>query len=218
MAQKKVFKGVINGQHFDNVTDYNNEMNRLIGIGVDVDASSQTTIENFDEVQNLDENPDCGCNDYEGHPTCYTPQPIIRMLHGFDTTDHYLDVNVSNNEENNKKLYNSLVDELDETYDLIIDKMNNMDISALSNYRDDVRNIINRINNDHKKTQEVVSTYNDKIFVLESCKPVIDAYNAFYTDILDRIDEAISDKRTLKNPESNHKLSIAEMIRDIFNV
>lgn len=70
--KKVVFSGTINGETFDNVHDYNEKMNELLGTGETISASSKTEIKE------------------ECEPAEKT-QALTDLTPYFDRDDHYLD-------------------------------------------------------------------------------------------------------------------------------
>ena len=126
--KKVVFKGVINGEEFDNVQDYNKKMADLISSGETIDAHSETNIKEEPETEKIE-------------ASC--PKKSLRDITPFfgDCEDHYLDTLVTGDEETDalrlkcveKDLFEAkkeLEDALDlETFDL------NEALDALNKYK-----------------------------------------------------------------------------------
>ena len=131
MAQKKVFKGTINGVEFNNVQEYNAEMTRLINEGKDVNASSQTTIENVEENVN----------------SCDSIAVPVRMLPGFDIPNvHYINNYIGEDTADNVEYVGETEENLTKLYPLIVKNLEQMDQAAVEEYYKDVTGTLSKIN------------------------------------------------------------------------
>ena len=193
MAQKKVFKGTINGVEFNNVQEYNAEMTRLINEGRDVNASSQTTIENVEEIDN----------------SCDSNAVPVRMLPGFDIpTVHYINNYIGEDTADNVEYVGNTEEDLTNLYPLIVEKLGQMDQAALENYYKDVTGTLSKINTDKDSTvkalahvEKELDNLETKWQVLDDSNDLIDVYHKFYAQVKDAIENRL-DKVQTKETEA----------------
>lgn len=180
MAKKTVFKGLINGQEFDNVQDYNKEMARLIQEGGNINAASSTSIQDVDET--LQAEPD---ND-SGEQIKYYPN----MLPGFNpppTTGNFLDELVTEDETTDQERFESIKTFHKNELPLILHEIEKMDEHAAGNYLKDIERIlasiteiqsvcVDSLKEIDKSLKELQAERND----INRCFPIIDEYKDLY--------------------------------------
>lgn len=142
MAKKTVFKGVINGEVFDNVTAYNAKMNELIQSGVeDISASSSTEIKNVEDTSS-NMNTNLVDEDLSYFPYFENDDPF------------YLDLLVTSDPVTNQEAFDEAQKVLEKCYRYTVTDINAPEISNndRQEYLDDVINIIKDIKEDIKDT------------------------------------------------------------------
>lgn len=193
MAQKKVFKGTINGVEFNNVQEYNAEMTRLINEGKDVNASSQTTIENVEENVN----------------SCDSIAVPVRMLPGFDIPNvHYINNYIGEDTADNVEYVGETEENLTKLYPLIVKNLEQMDQAAVEEYYKDVTGTLSKINTDKDSTvkalahvEKEIENLETKWQVLDDSSDLIDVYHKFYAQVKDAIENRL-DKVQTKEAEA----------------
>ena len=184
--KKRIFKGFINGQEFDNVQDYNARMTALVEAGADIDASSSTHIENVEET---------ACEECD-KATCETDssKKDVNMFPGFERAESYLDVLVTNDAAKDAKILEDLKGYLDTQFDVIMGEVSKMEINDLLQYKRDIEDGIDAFESDMGDCHEVIKKINlrrDEIANIaesldrDQCKinrgiKVIDTYREFY--------------------------------------
>ena len=175
-----VFKGIINDKEFDNVQDYNNEMNKLISAGESISASSSTQV--------IDE-PEVNKKKKEFNPYEYLP---------FFNKDsnYYVDALIDEDDESNQKNFDFMGKMLAESYDGLVNSTENEEISVedaldLLNRIQEIRNIIR---NDSKDTTEAINkltmTINkadENIKLLKKAEPVFNMLSNYYKDAFENL-------------------------------
>ena len=218
MAKKKVFKGIINGQEFDNVQEYNTRMNELVASGEDIEASSQTSIQ---DVEDTCENENDCCKGTN------TDEEFVNMLPGFNPPSalgSFLDELVTENpnldEENLIKIHNYHKDNLPK----IVEKINKMDYHAAKGYLNDIDHILMEIintNDNVKKSDhdinERIASLQEKLEDVKRCYRVIEEYNDLYHELKCRVTSRINDLNTNNNKTSTLKpnMNILDGLVDI---
>ena len=216
MAKKKVFKGIINGQEFDNVQEYNARMNELVASGEDIEASSQTSIQDVEDTCE-DEN-DC-CKETN------TNEEFVNMLPGFNprtALNSFLNELVTENpsldEENLIKVHNYHKDNLPK----IIEKIGKMDYHAAKGYLNDINVVLTEITNadsDVKKSDNDIRTriagLEEQLNDVSRCYRVIEEYNDLYQELKCRVTSRINDLNANKNKTSTPKPNILDGLADI---
>ena len=215
MAQKKVFKGTINGIEFDNVQEYNAEMTRLINEGKNVDASSQTTIENVDEANN----------------SCDSNAAPVRMLPGFDLPNvHYINNYINEDTVDNMEYVDRTEENLANIYPRIVEKLEQMDQAALENYHKDVTGTLSKINTDRDSTikalanvEKEMDNLETKWQILDDSGDLIDVYRKFYAQVKDAIENRLNKVQTketeapkVENEPTDLNANDAATIRKLF--
>lgn len=185
--RKLVFKGIINGKEFDNVQDYNAEMNRLLSSGeTNISASSSTSVvdEPVDE-QKTNTKPE-------------KPFDIQDYLPLFDdnTNQYYLDRLVSDDIELNKKNLRVVEKELDYKIKSLNDILINNGVSVEDAFAfiNIIKEIRSNIKTDSEGNDEAIEELEKRIHddtaslqVLKSATPVIDLVSSYYNNIFDLV-------------------------------
>ena len=180
MKTKTIFKGVINGVEFDNVTDYNRVLTELMTNGVSVNASTSTV-----NVQDEDED--------------------VRMLPGFDKMESdgkaYVNNYVTGNDETDSKKIANLANSLDSNMEKVIHKVSDMDYAALKEYEHDVKNVLGVIGQDIASTNDAIKSKTQELKVLENAMKVLKLWNENYKAYFDIIKDActVFDKAHVKS-------------------
>lgn len=218
MAQKKVFKGTINGVEFNNVSDYNKEMTRLINEGADVNASSQTTIENVEENVN----------------SCDSVATPVRMLPGFDIPNvHYINNYIGEDTADNVEYVGETEENLANIYPHIVEKLEQMDQAALENYHKDVTGTLSKITTDKDSTAKALANVEKEMDdletkwqVLDDSNDLIDVYHKFYAQVKDAIENRLDKVQTKEaeapkgeqpeDPNANDTEVLRRLFRAIF--
>lgn len=226
MAKKKVFKGVINGQEFDNVQEYNTRMNELIASGEDIEATSQTSIQDVEDVCSGE--PDCDkCVD--------TGEEFVNMLPGFNprsTQGSFLNELVTDNPNLDEENFNKVYKYHNENYPKMINKINHMDYYAAKGYLNDINVVlaeITDVDSDVKKSDNDIrariASLEEQLKDAERCYPVINEYRDLYqglkSHVEKRISQFVTDKPATKlsNPEEVITAENAEKLTNfILNV
>lgn len=203
MAKKTVFKGVINGKEFDNVQAYNQEMQNLVANGVDINASSQTSIED-----------DKSCCDCEKCEQCEKCQESIDFLPYFSNPqEYYLDRLITENVATNDKNIEELKMFLTQTGKHILNSVNKMDEHTLENYKNDLKDVIKTLDSDKIDNKKSLDSLSKKINILHYADEAINLLNDFYSTIYNRITDI---KKSTECIEQN-KPTIEDGQDDIFN-
>lgn len=214
--KKTVFTGTINGQTFDNVADYNKRMMQLLDAGVEVQASSSTSIK---EV-----------NDTVKDTAASTPEDGVSLFPFFEEdADYYLDALVTPDAEKNLAIRTEMHNLLEKCYSYIMEMLldKNIDTDEKLAYRDNIHDLIGSIEADRnnnlkcksviaKRREEAVAKYNAakaeyneamikfraEEFMVDGANPVINMLLDFYRDIEA---ETINALKNDKDQCDNHK-------------
>lgn len=185
--RKLVFKGIINDKEFDNVQDYNAEMNRLLSSGeTNISASSSTSVvdEPVDE-QKINTKPE-------------KPFDIHDYLPLFDdnANQYYLDRLVSDDIELNKKNLRVVEKELDYKIKSLNDILVNNGVSVEDAFAfiNIIKEIRSNIKTDSEGNDEAIEELEKRIHddtaslqVLKSATPVIDLVSSYYDNVFDLV-------------------------------
>ena len=214
--KKTVFTGTINGKTFDNVADYNKCMMQLLEKGVEVHASSSTSITEV-EPEPID--------------TCAsTPEDGVSLFPFFEEdADYYLDALVTPDAEKNLAIRAEMRNLLEKCYSYIMEMLldKNIDTDEKLAYRDNIHDLIGSIEADRnnnlkcksviaKRREEAIAKYNAakaeyneamikfraEEFMVDGANPVINMLLDFYRDIEA---ETINALKNDKDQCDNHK-------------
>ena len=192
--KKTVFEGVINGQVYNNVKEYNDVISTMIANGDVFEASTSTkTIDVCDKC----ESEQCTCDRCES--------PTINLYFGFDddvpVADKFLDIN-----EDNDETISLIDEEMERQLDGISSVIKQMSISDLNRYLKDVNVIISSLKDADAKNDEAIEEIESKLcFLMDSSNLhsiFIDYYNNINSMIVDRVSELAND-----NCKSNCKIN-----------
>ena len=180
--RKLVFEGIINGKKFDNVQDYNKEMNRLISSGsLNISASSSTHLvddsavaarepEKVETVRPFDD------EDYLPFFNNSTPQ-------------YYLDLLVSNDNALNERNRDIAEQEFDKKLTDLkkVLATGTVSIEDAFSFVNKLKEVRSQINNDAEENRTTINEVNEKISqltnnlqVLNNAKPVIATVSDYY--------------------------------------
>ena len=177
MAKKTVFTGVINGEKFDSVADYNARMNELLSQGVEnISAASSTEIRNVDEnVATSGYVSTCTADQCPGTCTSVSTSASTELPEDFDEDasfypymedddPYYLDLLATEDENINKEALEEASDVFDKSYDLIVEVLNNPETNNAEReeYLVNIDEIIENINKDILNTNNAKSMVEDK--------------------------------------------------------
>lgn len=180
--KKVVFKGIINGKEFDNVKDYNEEMNRLLSSGESVTASSSTNIVEEETPQDKE--------NYHFNVDDFLP------FFGSDDNIHYLDRLVGEDDKLNneslayaEKIFNSVYSRLVNALDT--NKITVEEAFELINRMKEVRA---QVDNDYSESKRAIADLErqmvetkKKIEFLNNAFPVIDAFKDYYKSAFETV-------------------------------
>lgn len=225
---KTVFKGTINGKEFNSVEEYNKEMRELLSRGESINASSSTQVVNETETETskpLEESSE----DSEEY-TC--------MLPYFDDPEfHYLDDTISEDENENSKVLNDIINDLTVAKEDILEVLEDMTLADIKEYAKSLNNVLAQIGSDNTLNQEAINIIDERIAkhseeiaklqnelnkfrndrkALVSAKKIINTMNNFYSDLVNETNKC-SFGPTLDCPcEREDKKYRTESIRSLF--
>ena len=205
MAKKTVFTGVINGEKFDNVADYNARMNELLTQGVEnISAASSTEIRNVDENEatsgfvttcTADQCPGT-CTSVSTSASTELPEDEDLSFYPYmeDNDPFYLDLLATSDKVTNCEAYEEAQKVLEKCYKYTLEALNDEDTNndERKEYLDDVNEIIENIKNDLKNTNKAIDGLTIKY----------DAAKARYEEALNKAEEAyVREKKEIAEAE-----------------
>lgn len=180
--RKLVFKGIINGKEFDNVQDYNTEMNRLLSSGeTNISASSSTSVVDEPVVeQKINKKPE-------------KPFDIQDYLIFFNDNceQYYLDALVSNDDALNGRNLNLAGNVATSAYNKLVEdlKSNKLTVDEAFSFVNMLKEIRSRIAQDsednHNTCDELekrIEQDKKKLNLLTNAKPIINTLSKYYDD------------------------------------
>ena len=209
MANKTVFKGVINGREFDNVSDYNAEMNKLIEENASINATSSTQIINDTECQC----ENCQCENCQCEKIDYLPY--------FDCDEHFLDVLIKDNHKDNVSKMSEVDSELYKHAEKIKSKIKDMDKHSLENYLSDVKDVLTLLESDKKLNKDALKQLEKKTTLLIDSNQCIDMFVNFYKSLRGEITKNIDKYQEPTNPQKENTITpeknnnLTETIREL---
>lgn len=153
MNKKTVFKGVINGKHFDDVKEYNKYLSKLIEAGETISAETSTQTVAVDENKQCK----CKCNDYKVN------EFDNMMLPYFNDSEYYLDKIVTADNEANVNNIERMEFVLSNNLNLVKANLVNMTDNDLKMYTDKILDILNNVSRDKKFNNEAQEKISKKI-------------------------------------------------------
>lgn len=151
MNKKTIFKGVINGKHFDDVKEYNKYLSKLIESGETFSAETST------QTVAVDENKQCKCNDDKVNEFDNI------MLPYFNDSEYYLDKIVTADNEANVNNIERMEFVLSNSLNLVKANLVNMTDNDLKMYTDKILDILNNIGRDKKYNNEAQEKVSKKV-------------------------------------------------------
>lgn len=210
MAKKTVFSGVINGEKFDNVADYNARMNELLSQGVEnISAASSTEIRSVDDE--VATSGFVSTDTVDKCPGTYTsatielPEDEDLSFYPYmeDDDPFYLDLLVTEDSYINSEALKEVDDVFSKCYSYISNALNDpeTDQETRKEYLEDIRDILNTINENYNTThdayaeldvkkQQLVEKFNAEMAeidrdaeMLRAANSVIDIFTNFYKEV-----------------------------------
>ena len=170
--RKIVFKGVINGEEFDNVQDYNSRMQELISAGVtEIQATSSTSMKS-EEPENKKKEFDL---------TDYLPY--------FNNEKYYLDQLVSDDNALNEKNLAYAEKTFGAAYSDLSKALENgeVDVNQLLNLANIIKEIRSQVAIDSSENRNAINELTEKITndtkhlqLLNNAKPVLSTVAEYY--------------------------------------
>ena len=213
MAKKTVFSGVINGEKFDNVADYNAKMNELLSQGVEnISAASSTEIRNVDDkvatsgvvTTTADQCPGT-CTSVSTSASTELPEDEDLSFYPYmeDDDPFYLDLLVTEDSYINAEALKEVDDMFNKCHSYILEALDDPDTDqeTRKEYLEDIRDILNTINENYNTThnayaeldskkQKLVEKFNAEMAeidrdaeMLRAANSVIDIFTNFYKEI-----------------------------------
>ena len=147
--KKTVFKGTVNGIHFDDVKKYNEYLTKLIEAGEPVTAETST--------QTVD------CTEITNNKSVTYDENILLPYFGDDVEEYYLDALVTDDEAKNNAIYTQVLDSLSKSYEHIKKFLSDKKVSESDKekYVDDVLDIINTMKQDAEYNGEALEKLNE---------------------------------------------------------
>lgn len=200
--RQTTFKGIINGQEFDNVQDYNAKMNELIAIGAKIDASSSTQIK--EQCKNCPDG-NCTCEPRCEETSCEA-SAVVDMIPVFgtgnyDSVDEYLDEVVSEDSEKNDDELVHLQEYLADNHEEVLKRLDKMDEHSLENYKMDLVKVLNVLKEANHDNNDAMSKVKAKYRVLAGGSNVLGVLLDEYNSLVQNVDGLLSSHR------SEHKMS-----------
>lgn len=207
--KKSIFKGIINGQEFGNVNDYNTRMNELMSTGQAINASTST------QIVDTDEKGEVCVKREEVDPT----PDMIPVFGGtkYESVSAYLDDVVTDNGEENEKMLDNLERYLIDNHNLISEKLVKMDGHARKNYGRELQEILNVINKVQASNEASIANIESKYEVLRAGADVLELLTTEYGNLIKEIDDL--NNRTFtpetRNSDAVCKVPDAEKVKEL---
>ena len=210
--KKTVFKGTVNGIHFDDVKQYNEYLTKLIEAGETFSAETSTQTIDCDEVVRSS-----GIEEYDAEK--------LLPYFGDDNNEYYLDQLITGDASTDKELLDRANTKMQAAYAYIKTYLNDSNVSTddKKDYVDDVLDIINAMKEDaqynaealeklsqtrtsaakeyEKAIAEAEAEYKSTIAacdteerVLNNADVLIDKFHEFYTGVLTLASKHIDDE------------------------
>ena len=205
--RKLVFKGIINGEEFNNVEDYNAKMKELLNNNVtNINASSKTTMEEVGDVNRNKNTELSNVKFVDSNP----PSRLYPFMNDMTNDKYYLDAIIVNDVDKTRANVNEAIKILERAYNDICDWLENDSVSVndKKNYLNDITTIINTLAHHKELTKTATTNVNDKLktlddefakiyndynktrkileeekLILTESKPIIDTFMGFYRDV-----------------------------------
>jgi methyl-accepting chemotaxis protein len=180
--RKLVFEGIINGKKFDNVQDYNKEMNRLLSSGsLNISASSST---------HLVDDSNVAAREPEKVETIrpFDEQDYLPFFNN-DASQYYLDLLVSSDNALNERNMDIASQEFDRKLTDLkkVLATGNVSIEDAFSFVNRLKEVRSQINTDAEENRTTINEVNEKISqltgnlqVLNNAAPVIATVSDYY--------------------------------------
>lgn len=211
--KRTIFEGFVNGEKFNDITLYNERVNKLMKEGKFVSASSNTRVEEYENGKEkinklLDAINSCSA-DNKTNISDISLLPFMRCSDPF-----YLNSLIAINPEYQEKTNEKIEDQLNECYDYISRIMlNNADVTKdeLMRYLNKLNKVITNITNDRAKNtncakeldkqldnllheyENKCAAINKKRTVLNQASEIIETLLDFYTDVKEDVLSTLHD-------------------------
>ena len=160
--RKVLFKGIINGEQFDNVADYNKKMMELITKGENVEASSSTNIvdtdvdsENNTELVNNEPNLKAEVEK--------EPKVDMRYYIPFEIKDIDDLLDPTNMDDEHESMLEGLQDYIDDLFDEFSEKVEKIDTQELLDFAKRVKEIVGDLKTSSEENNEVIDKLEARI-------------------------------------------------------
>lgn len=208
--KKNIFKGIINGQEFDNVKDYNTRMNELMSTGQAINASTST------QIVDVEEECEEKCEVREE----VTPAPDMIPVFGgtnYESVGAYLDDVVTDNGEENEKMLDKLERYLIDNHNLISEKLIKMDRLARKNYARELQEILNVINKVQASNESSIANIESKYEVLRAGADVLELLTTEYGNLIKEINDLNNRTFTPEtcNSDATSKVPDSEKVKEL---
>ena len=213
MKKVAVFNGLINGEKYDNVADYNAKMNELLQNNIEVQASSSTSIKYVMDESNptsgyVSTCTDCDCaNGVCTHASTNVDEDLSFYPYMEDNDPFYLDLLVTEDPVTNQEAYVEAQKVLEKCYRYILTELNSTDVTnedrkeyfdsiveILSNIDADIvhnNNAMDSINAKRKKLSDDFDAEMSKLAreeeLLKGAAKVSGMFKAYYGDVSNEI-------------------------------
>ena len=209
--RRTIFEGVINGQVYNNVHEYNDVITTLLANGETFTASTST--KTVDEYESCGTTP-CVCE-------APVPQSNVNLHFGFDfeepLADHYLSM-----DEDNEETMNMLEEEMNAQLDGISTIINGMSIGDLNAYLKDVNTIGGELKDMEDANDAAMEEIENKLCFLADSSVLhqmfIEYYDNIKSMIVDRVAELANDnchKQVVDNSVCNNACKIKTAINEV---
>ena len=182
-----------NGKTFDNVSDYNNEMSKLISEGASIEASSSTQI--VDDIDDGEKTmaPDTDKTEITEGPDKteknFSISDFLPLL--YDSSISYIDRLVGDDDELNQEILkhtNSVLDKCKEELTNAL-KDDEIGLDCVFDLVNQIKEARTQISDDRENNEEVIKELekrmkkdNDSYNFLLKARPLIDAVYRYYND------------------------------------
>lgn len=193
--KKVVFKGTINGKEFDNVSDYNNEWERILSEG-ETNICAYTETKSVDDEDKPIECESASKKTEEAIDTCpFNPSDYFPFFDGC-STDYYLDYLASYDNELNDRNYQRVSEQLNSKLSELKKRINNNDVDTvdilgmlnrIARIKTGICNDINTTNDSLDVVRKTISECNEKIKVLEASQNICALLSWYYNSIYNEL-------------------------------
>ncbi len=189
--KKVVFKGIVNGKEFDNVKDYNEEMNRLLSTGESISASSSTNI--VEETPQDEENYHFAAQDEENYH--FAADDFLPFFGSYDNA-HYLDRLVGEDDKLNKESLAYADKILSTAYNQLVNVLgtNKITVEEAFELINRIKEVRTQIDTDYGESKQTITELErqmheakKRLTLLNNAFPVIDAFKNYYKSAFDAV-------------------------------